>query len=153
MNCNLFGFSENWMKYFGNQMKSMMCNSLVSLVYGNSYNTTLPLIIRYLLGYCDLIKEWYIYNEARISINQFEANIPYLFGSVFPHGNCKKKCLVIWSFFNATLLPFKKKNPHKYMTQNENHCNKNCNFLEKEIIVVGTSKIQRETVFMLNFLH
>lgn len=46
-----------------------------------------------------------------------------------------------------------KKNPHKYMTQNENHCNKNCNFLEKEIIVVGTSKIQRETVFMLNFLH
>lgn len=64
----------------------------------------------------------------------------------------KKKCLVIWSFFNATLLPLKK-NPHKYMTQNENHCNKNCNFLEKEIIVVGTSKIQRETVFMLNFLH
>lgn len=105
---------ENWMKYFGNQMKSMMCNSLVSLVYGNSYNTTLPLIIRYLLGYCDLIKEWTIYNEARISINQFEANIPYLFGSVFPHGNCKKKN--VWLFGHSLMQ-------HCYLLKKKTHIN------------------------------
>lgn len=70
----------------------------------------------------------------------------------FPMETVKKN---VWLFGHSLMQHcylFKKK-PHKYMTQNENHCNKNCNFLEKEIIVVGTSKIQRKTVFMLNFLH
>lgn len=56
MNCNLFGLSRklNEILRESNEINDVQ---LSSLVYGNSYNTTMPLIIRYLLGYCDLIKE------------------------------------------------------------------------------------------------